>query len=193
MDLYLLSLGCEGDVFHYADVLERELGIRTPDDLLLEEPSMEDLEEIGIHIPADRERIFYEFHPELKTIVPESLGIEEIIKPKEGFDPISYEEAKSAIMQANIPKMHTLLSDPFFNVNMQDTLNDNNTLLHWAVLFKHLGIIQILIEKGAVQLPNAKLKVPLDIAVEAYESGDTSYHEIVQYLFAQTQKQLGLV
>jgi len=193
MDVYLLSLGLEGDVLLYAELLG-DLGIRTPDDLLLEEPTLEDLEEVGIDNARDREKIYFEIHPEKRKINPTTatFDISDLDKPIAGFDPIAYEEAKSAILQANVEKFKEAISNNF-NVNMQDPLSDKNSLLHWAVTFKHPAIIQILLDKGAVQLTNAYDKIPLDLAMDAYSNGDSSYHDIVNLLVQHTQKQLGLV
>jgi len=194
MDVYLLSLGLEGDVLLYAELLG-DLGIRTPDDLLLEEPTLEDLEEVGIENARDREKIYYEIHPELRknpSTTEPTFNINEFDKPVAGFDPIAYEEAKRSILQANVDKFKEAISNNF-NVNMQDPLSDKNTLLHWAVTFKHPAIIQILLDKGALQLTNAYDKIPLDLAMDAYGNGDSSYHDIVNLLVQHTQKQLGLV
>jgi len=40
------------------------VGYMSFDDLLVTEPSMDDLAVIGISIPGDREKIFYEINPE---------------------------------------------------------------------------------------------------------------------------------
>lgn len=42
-----------------------DLGFDTFDDLLIGEPSMKDLETMGIQDPSDREAIYYEIYPEL--------------------------------------------------------------------------------------------------------------------------------
>jgi len=153
------------------------------------------LAEIGIDNPRDREKIYFEIHPEepRNQVSADPVFSLSQFDAVDGFDPIAYEIAKGAILQANVDKFKEAISPTNFNVNMQDPLSDKNTLLHWAVTFKHPAIIQILLEKGALQLPNSYDKIPLHLAMEALTSGDSSYHDIVATLFQHTQQQLGLI
>jgi len=63
MDHFLLSIGVGGDVSLTADLLA-DAGMHTIDDLMLAEPSKDDLFDMGIVNEADRLAIFYAVHPE---------------------------------------------------------------------------------------------------------------------------------
>ena len=63
MDQYLISIGCEGDVDLYAAFLE-DAGIYNSEDLFIQEPSMEELFDMGIVSEYDQECIYYACHPE---------------------------------------------------------------------------------------------------------------------------------
>ena len=80
MNVYLLSLGLEGDCDAYADLLA-DRGIVMPDDLLLEEPSLEDLEEMGIESESDRQKIYAVIHPELAVNDSTKTGTRTLFKP----------------------------------------------------------------------------------------------------------------
>jgi len=63
MEEYLLSIGVGGDVSLIADLLA-DAGMASIDDLMLTEPSMDDLFDAGIVNEEDRMAIFYATHPE---------------------------------------------------------------------------------------------------------------------------------
>jgi len=71
MEEFLISLGMEGDPGEYAQLLE-ESGFHTSDDLLVAEPSLEELEKIGVYLPGDRKKIFFWYHPEAAEAQPAS-------------------------------------------------------------------------------------------------------------------------
>eukprot|EP01126_Amoeba_proteus_P033084 TRINITY_DN3235_c0_g1_i2.p1 TRINITY_DN3235_c0_g1~~TRINITY_DN3235_c0_g1_i2.p1 ORF type:complete len:169 (-),score=25.01 TRINITY_DN3235_c0_g1_i2:120-626(-) len=64
---WLYSLGVSGDVFSYANCL-LDHGFNNSDELLLADPSMQDLEAYGFVDDEDRKKVFYEIHPEAKEI-----------------------------------------------------------------------------------------------------------------------------
>jgi len=55
---------------------------------------------------------------------------------------------------------------------------DLNTLLHWAVSFNNVNAAKALIDRGSGQSANISGKTPVEIAMGAYEHGDSSYFNI---------------
>jgi len=63
MEEFLVSLGLRGNIDDYALLLE-DKGFFTSDDLLLAEPSLEELDELGIVDEHDRQKVWAWLHPE---------------------------------------------------------------------------------------------------------------------------------
>jgi len=63
MEEFLVSIGLRGNIDDYALLLE-DKGYLTSDDLLLAEPSMEELDELGIVDEQDRQKVWAWLHPE---------------------------------------------------------------------------------------------------------------------------------
>eukprot|EP01124_Arcella_intermedia_P037050 TRINITY_DN9834_c0_g1_i1.p2 TRINITY_DN9834_c0_g1~~TRINITY_DN9834_c0_g1_i1.p2 ORF type:complete len:184 (-),score=34.66 TRINITY_DN9834_c0_g1_i1:35-586(-) len=101
-----------------------------------------------------------------------------------------YEEAKLAIENNNYGLFDKALKGGL-KVNMQDP-EDGNTLLHWCACYNRLDFAKQLKEKGAKEIFNAKGIAPVEIAIDIYNQGDSSYYEIRNFLGQTTKKQLGL-
>eukprot|EP01124_Arcella_intermedia_P019560 TRINITY_DN2687_c0_g1_i1.p1 TRINITY_DN2687_c0_g1~~TRINITY_DN2687_c0_g1_i1.p1 ORF type:complete len:180 (+),score=34.77 TRINITY_DN2687_c0_g1_i1:25-540(+) len=86
MEEFLIALGVEGSVDDYSLLLE-DSGYLTSDDFLLNEPSLEELERIGIVIEEDRMKIYRWYKPEEKIPDPEAAVPDEIISIMSGIDP----------------------------------------------------------------------------------------------------------
>jgi len=234
---FLLSIGVGGDVGLIADLLA-DGGNHTIDDLMLNEPSLDDLFDLGIVNEADRLAIFYAVHPEEAPDGHNEAGFDEPIAAggnefslpscfddEDGLgdefaglenDPIAQELAMISAYLSRLEKDRELTDDwlvatdgeqsktPFdkqaytraldslqagntnqfkniilsIDTNMRDPENNNNTLLHWAVAFKNPQAAQALIDAGARQLMNSDGKTPVELAIDAYESGDSSFFEV---------------
>eukprot|EP01127_Copromyxa_protea_P000218 TRINITY_DN10195_c0_g1_i1.p1 TRINITY_DN10195_c0_g1~~TRINITY_DN10195_c0_g1_i1.p1 ORF type:complete len:162 (-),score=29.77 TRINITY_DN10195_c0_g1_i1:107-592(-) len=68
---WLVGLGVQGDVVEYANLL-LDRGFQTSDDLLLADPSLEDLIDYGFVDEEDRLKVFYEVHPEKRPYSEET-------------------------------------------------------------------------------------------------------------------------
>eukprot|EP01127_Copromyxa_protea_P014867 TRINITY_DN4204_c0_g1_i1.p1 TRINITY_DN4204_c0_g1~~TRINITY_DN4204_c0_g1_i1.p1 ORF type:complete len:117 (+),score=23.96 TRINITY_DN4204_c0_g1_i1:616-966(+) len=75
------------------------------------------------------------------------------------------------------------------NIDMQDP-SDRNTLLHWTVSFNNPAAAQALIERGAGQFMNKFGKTPVELALEAYDGGDSSFFKLRNILGLHAQELL---
>jgi len=90
-----------------------------------------------------------------------------------------YERAKQCIMDGNDAKLKQALTG--MDINMQDP-KDYNTLLHWVVAYNEIEMARYLLQRGIIQLKNGLGLSPLDLALQAYNSGDYSFWEIKNLL-----------
>eukprot|EP01126_Amoeba_proteus_P019293 TRINITY_DN1992_c0_g1_i4.p1 TRINITY_DN1992_c0_g1~~TRINITY_DN1992_c0_g1_i4.p1 ORF type:complete len:230 (+),score=51.61 TRINITY_DN1992_c0_g1_i4:72-692(+) len=94
MEYYLRSLGCSGDVFMYAELLEL-LGWYSADDLILAEPTLDDLFNAGIDSESDRLLIYKAVHPELtleESPVLESGLVDDVLKGLDYTSALGYDK-----------------------------------------------------------------------------------------------------
>jgi len=104
------------------------------------------------------------------------------------FDKQAYTRALDSLQGGNTNLFKNILAS--IDPNMRDPSNNNNTLLHWAVAFKNAAAAQALIDHGAKQLMNSDGKTPVELAIDAYESGDSSFFEVRSVVGRHAQEML---
>jgi len=172
MDEFLESLKLKGDIKKYVEIFA-DNGMDDFDSLLMEEPSLEKLEEMGISNSNDRLLIWKAVHPELVA----TAGAETTNQLDDSE--IVLELIKDQIANKNLALVQELVEENKFNINFSD--KEGNTLLHWAVLNNSASITSYLISKGASILPNKKGATPAHLAV-GLQQQDASYQEVLNLL-----------
>jgi len=99
------------------------------------------------------------------------------------YDAATYAPARLALENGNLTAfVEAVAKMP--GVNMQDPEDQDNSLLHWAAAYNRVDMVKVLLRRGARNLANNVGKTPLEIAKEAYKSGDSSYFELHNLLVA---------
>jgi len=97
------------------------------------------------------------------------------------FNEDLYAKAQHCIINGNIVTFTEVL-DEIGDVNMSSAEEQNNTLLHWCVLYNNVHMARMLLERGARELGNSLGKTPLELAKDMCEAGDFSFIEVKNLL-----------
>jgi len=103
--------------------------------------------------------------------------LEDQFSPSLKFNEELYAKALQFIINGNVISFSETLQD-IPNVNMSTPADQNNTLLHWCVLYNNVHMAKMLLESGASLLANSLGKTPLELAKDMCEAGDFSYIEM---------------